>query len=99
MALLPANFYIIFSPAVLKNYPHTYITSFSTGEGQQKFSRNLLNTFPALTLIDVKQWIDQASQLIDQLIRAASLILGPDTASRHDAGAVITASGIRATAS
>ena len=70
------NFYIIFSPAVLKNYPHTYITSFSTGEGQQKFSRNLLNTFPALTLIDVKQWIDQASQLIDQLIRAASLILG-----------------------
>ena len=69
------NFYIIFSPGVLKNYPQTYITSFKLPD-TAGFSRELLQQFPALTLIDVKQWIDQAEQLIDQLIQAATLVLG-----------------------
>ncbi|MDO6565024.1 hypothetical protein Q4488_16710 [Amphritea sp. 1_MG-2023] len=70
------NFYIIFSPGVLQNYPQTYITSFRLEQQQAGLSRELLQQFPALTLIDVSQWIDQASTLIDRLIQASTLILG-----------------------
>ena len=70
------NFYMIFSPGVLQNYPQTYITSFRLGEQQSGLSRELLRQFPSLTLIDVSQWIEQASTLIDRLIQASTLILG-----------------------
>ncbi|WP_417227053.1 ABC transporter permease [Amphritea sp.] len=70
------NFYMIFSPGVLQNYPQTYITSFRLDEQQTGLSRELLRQFPSLTLIDVSQWIDQASTLIDRLIQASTLILG-----------------------
>ena len=70
------NFYIIMSPPVLQNYPQTYITSFRLTEQQSGLTRELLKQFPSLTLIDVSQWIDQASQLIERLIQASTLILG-----------------------
>ncbi|WP_296061213.1 FtsX-like permease family protein [uncultured Amphritea sp.] len=70
------NFYMIFSPGVLQNYPQTYITSFRLSDKQSGLSRELLKQFPSLTLIDVSQWIDQASELIDRLIQASTLILG-----------------------
>ncbi|RTE64455.1 FtsX-like permease family protein [Amphritea opalescens] len=70
------NFYMIFSPGVLQNYPQTYITSFRLGEEHAGLSRELLRQFPSLTLIDVSQWIEQASTLIDRLIQASTLILG-----------------------
>ncbi|WP_428036746.1 ABC transporter permease [Amphritea sp.] len=70
------NFYMIFSPGVLQNYPQTYITSFRLTEQQNGLSRTLLKQFPSLTLIDVSQWIDQASLLIERLIQASTLILG-----------------------
>jgi putative ABC transport system permease protein len=70
------NFYMIFSPGVLQNYPQTYITSFRLSDKQAGLSRELLKRFPSLTLIDVSQWINQASELIDRLIQASTLILG-----------------------
>ncbi|WP_299197482.1 FtsX-like permease family protein [uncultured Amphritea sp.] len=70
------NFYVILSPPVLQNYPQTYITSFRLTDKQAGLSRELLKQFPSLTLIDVSQWIDQASQLIERLIQASTLILG-----------------------
>lgn len=70
------NFYMVFSPGVLQNYPQTYITSFRLTDQQAGLGRELLKQFPSLTLIDVSQWIDQASKLIDRLIQASTLILG-----------------------
>lgn len=70
------NFYVIFSPGALENYPQTYITSFRLDSTESHISRNLLKQFPALTLIDVGQWIEQANQLIEQLIQASSIVLG-----------------------
>ncbi|MBQ0755636.1 MAG: hypothetical protein KBT66_00015 [Amphritea sp.] len=70
------NFYLIFSPKAMEQYPQTYITSFKLSGEQAELSRELLKQFPALTLIDVSQWIDQASELITRLIQASTLILG-----------------------
>ena len=70
------NFYVIFSPGALENYPQTYITSFRLESDQTAVSRALLKAFPALTLIDVGQWIEQANALINQLIQASTIVLG-----------------------
>lgn len=70
------NFYVIFSPKAMEQYPQTFITSFKLAGEQAALSRELLKQFPALTLIDVSQWIDQASELITRLIQASTLVLG-----------------------
>ena len=70
------NFYVIFSPKAMAQHPQTYITSFKLSGEQAELSRELLKQFPALTLIDVSQWIDQASELITRLVQASTLILG-----------------------
>lgn len=70
------NFYVIFSPGALENYPQTYITSFRLESTDSGISRALLKQFPALTLIDVGQWIEQANNLINQLIQASTIVLG-----------------------
>ncbi len=70
------NFYVIFSPGALENYPQTFITSFRLSSDEAEISRALLKQFPALTLIDVGQWIDQANTLINQLIQASTIVLG-----------------------
>lgn len=69
------NFYIIFNPGALQSFPQTYITSFRLPTDQSGFSRALIQQFPALTLIDVTQWIAQAKQLISQLVQASGVIL------------------------
>lgn len=70
------NFYIILSPNGLEHFPQTYITSFRLETEQQPIARQLLAQFPALTLIDVEQWIRQARQLIAQLVEASGIIMG-----------------------
>lgn len=69
------NFYVIFSPGGLQQFPQTYITSFRQPDNREGFSRQLVQQFPALTLIDVRQIIAQAERLIRQLIQASGVIL------------------------
>ncbi|MEH6575615.1 MAG: FtsX-like permease family protein [Amphritea sp.] len=70
------NFYMILSPGALQQYPQTYITSFRLTAEQRSISNQLLQQFPALTLIDVDQIISQARHLIGQLIQASGVIMG-----------------------
>ncbi|MDY6889994.1 MAG: FtsX-like permease family protein [Pseudomonadota bacterium] len=70
------NFYIIFSPAVLKGAPTTWITSFHLPPEQQQVSRQLMQQFPSLTVIDIEQMLSQLSQWLQRLADSSALILG-----------------------
>lgn len=65
------NFYVIFSPNALEKMPVTYITSFYLPTGQEQFANQLLSTFPSLTLINIRQIVNQISRVIAK----ASLII------------------------
>lgn len=69
------NFYYIFSPGILEQLPASYITSFYLGENSASFSRQLISQFPTLTLIDVRQILNQLQQLLSRLSLLSSLLM------------------------
>jgi len=70
------SFYVIFSPGALDNLPVSYITSFSTPEGETRLAADLIKEFPTLTLIDIRQLLQQARELVAHLIDASGLVMG-----------------------
>jgi len=69
------NFYIIFSPGALENAPSTWITSFHLPPEQRQVSRELLQQFPSLTLIDIYQLLSQLSMWLTRLADSSALVL------------------------
>lgn len=69
------NFYIIFSPGALADAPSTWITSFYLPPERQSISRELLQQFPSLTLIDIDQLLTQLSQWLSRLADSSALVL------------------------
>jgi len=69
------NFYIIFSPGALENAPSTWITSFYLPPEQRQVSRELLQQFPSLTLIDIDQLLSQLSMWLTRLADSSALVL------------------------
>jgi putative ABC transport system permease protein len=69
------NFYIIFSPGALEGAPSTWITSFHLPPERQQVSRQLLQQFPSLTLIDIDLLLSQLSQWLKRLADSSALIL------------------------
>lgn len=69
------NFYIIFSPGALDNAPSTWITSFYLPPEQRQVSRELLQQFPSLTLIDIDQLLSQLSLWLTRLADSSALVL------------------------
>ncbi|PSL14401.1 putative ABC transport system permease protein [Marinobacterium halophilum] len=69
------NFYIIFNPEALQNAPSTWITSFHLPAEQRALSRDLLQQFPSLTLIDIDQVLTQLAGWLQRLGDSSALIL------------------------
>ena len=70
------NFYIIFSPRALENFPSTFMTSFHLEQGRKLFLNQFLNRFPTLTVIEVDMIIRQIQTIIEQVTLAIELVLG-----------------------
>lgn len=75
------NFYYIFSPDILEPYSPSYLTSFYLGDKSAEVSRSLLQQFPTLTLIDVRQILSQLQTLLSKLSLLSSLLMLLTTAS------------------
>lgn len=75
------NFYYIFSPEKLQAFSPSYLTSFHLGERSAVVSRALLEQFPTLTLIDVRQILAQLQNLLSKLSLLSSLLMLLTTAS------------------
>lgn len=69
------NFFMMFSPDVLADLPHNYLTSFRwEGQQQAEFSA-LVRQFPAATFLDVQAVMNQIQTLLAQVSVAVELIL------------------------
>ncbi|MBI3095592.1 MAG: FtsX-like permease family protein [Rhodocyclales bacterium] len=70
------NFFVMSPPAVLEDYPASYITSFHLPAGQAGAIPELVRAFPNITVIDVAALVRQLHATIDQVARAVQLVFG-----------------------
>lgn len=69
------NFYMIFSPQVLADFPASYISSLYVPEQKKKLLQRFLSNYPTITVIDVDAMIVQLRKVIDQVSKAVEFIL------------------------
>ncbi len=69
------NFYMVFSPGSLDNYPSTFITSFYLPETQKNALNTLIKKFPATTILEVDLILRQFKKILTQLTQAINYLL------------------------
>ena len=72
---LQPNFFIIFSPGTLDEYPATFMTSFHLSREEKPFLNELLSAHPTITLIEVDEIIRQVRSIIDRVTQTVELVL------------------------
>lgn len=70
------NFFVMSPPAVLRDYPASYITSFHLPADKAGAIPELVRAFPNITVIDVAALVRQLHATIDQVARAVQLVFG-----------------------
>ena len=86
------NFFIIFSPAALRDFPATYMTSFHLPEGRKAFLNRLLSEFPTITVLEIDAIVEQVQRIVDRVTAAVELVL----ALVVGAGCLVLLASIRA---
>jgi putative ABC transport system permease protein len=72
---LQPNFYIIFSPGALADFPSTFMTSFHLAAQQKLFLNTLIRAYPTMTVIEVDAIIEQIQLIISQVTLVIELVL------------------------
>ncbi len=69
------NFYMIFPPGLLDDYPATYLASFFLPSDRQNLLTDMVRAFPAVTVLDMEQVLSQVRTLFAQVTSAIELVL------------------------
>jgi putative ABC transport system permease protein len=69
------NFYMVFSPASLADYPTTYITSFYVAEENKNVLNALVKSYPSITVLEVDAMLKQFKTILTQLTAAINYLL------------------------
>lgn len=68
------NFFVLTPPAVLADFPASWITSFYLAPERADFVNRLIRQFPNLTVIDVAAIVRQLQHIMDQVAQAVQFI-------------------------
>ena len=68
------NFFVLTPPAVLQNYPASWITSFHLAPESAAFVDRLVKEFPNLTVIDVAAIVRQLQSIMQQVAQAVQFV-------------------------
>jgi len=68
------NFFVIAPPALLADFPTSFVSAFRVQPGQEQALNELAARFPNVTLVDIAAAVRQAQEVIDQLIAAVQFI-------------------------
>lgn len=68
------NFFVIATPALLREAPQSFVTSFHLGAGQAPFANAVARRFPNMTVIDMSAILRQAEHVMEIVIRAVQLV-------------------------
>ncbi|GAB5414503.1 MAG: ABC transporter permease [Congregibacter sp.] len=69
------NFFMVFPPGLLDDYPATYMTSFHLAKEQKSFLNTLLKRHPTITVIEVDAIMEQLRSTLGQVSTAIELVL------------------------
>ncbi len=69
------NFFMMFPPGTLNTFPSTYITSFHLAPEQKPLLVSLVRAFPAITLIEIDQFLEQMRNILRQATLAVEFLL------------------------
>jgi putative ABC transport system permease protein len=68
------NFFVIAPPALLQDYPASFMTSFYLPDSQRSSGDALAREFPNLLLIDTEEVLNQVRQIIAQISQTISVV-------------------------
>ncbi|WP_263264392.1 ABC transporter permease [Pseudomonas sp. RIT-PI-S] len=69
------NFFMIFEPGTLQDFPVTYLTSFYLAPGHDDEIVSLARAFPAMTLLQVQALLEQLRNILAQVTLAVEYVL------------------------
>jgi putative ABC transport system permease protein len=68
------NFFMVFSPNALADYPKSFITSLKVSDGQRPALLQLVRQYPSVSVIDLEAVLDQVRAVIDKAALAVQLV-------------------------
>lgn len=72
---MKVNFFMILSPAALRDMPQTWITAFhQPADGADATDRKLVAAMPNLTVFDTTNIVRQVQTMLDQVVRAVQVL-------------------------
>lgn len=72
---MEVNFYVIFPPKVLADFPQTWITAFHANEPVvSELSRRLVREYPNVTVLDTARIIGQIRDILSKVSRAVQFV-------------------------
>ncbi len=69
------NFFMILSPAALREVPATFITGFHLADEDKRYVQDLISQFPTITVIDVGSIIEQVQSILSRATQAVEWVL------------------------
>lgn len=72
---LRPNFFMMLSPDVMADIPHTYLLSFRVPDGADQTLSELVRRYRTVTLIDIDQLVDKLAGIIQQAGQGMTIIL------------------------